>query len=267
MPMLRANGISLYYELHGDGPPLVLLMGLAGNLAMWDPELIAALSRRFRLVLFENRGTGRSDKPDHPYTIKLFADDAAALLAGLGIARAHVLGASMGGMIAQQFALDHRQLVDRLILCCTTAGGGQATPPDVETLMAIANTDGLAPVDHTQRMRGFAFHHSFLTPDNVAYLDRKLIREVEHPTPPFALAHHFHAAIHFDVADRLGEIVQPTLVLVGREDRMVPAPNSLWLAQRIANADLIVYGNAGHGFMTERRAEVVRDITAFLAGE
>ncbi len=264
MPRARANEVNLYYEMHGDGPPLLLVMGLGGNLAMWDPELIDALAQRFRVVAFENRGTGRSDKPDRPYSIKMFADDAAALLGTLEIPRAHVVGASMGGMIAQQLALDHPACVDRLVLCCTAPGGPHMTPPDLDTLQAIANTDGLSPIEATRKNRRFAFTASFLAAHE-DYLEARLVREIEHPTPPYALAHHFAAAVQFNVYDRLTEIIHSTLVIGGREDQMVPAANSVLLAQRIPSADLILYANAGHGFMTERRDECIAAITAFLS--
>jgi len=263
VPYARANDVNLYYEIHGDGPPLALIMGLGGNLAMWDPELIDGLAQHFRVIAFENRGSGRSDKPDHPYTIKMFADDAAALLSGLAMARAHIFGASMGGMIALQLALDHPDHVDHLVVCCTTPGGPHATPPSLETLEAIANIDGLDPVEATRNNRRFAFTPAFIAAHE-DYLEAKLVREIEHPTPPYALAHHFAAAAHFNVYDRLPEIRQRTLVMVGREDLMVPAPNSILLAQHIAAADLIIYANAGHGFLTERRDECLEAIVGFL---
>ncbi len=263
MPYVRAHDVTLYYEIHGDGPPLALIMGLGGNLAMWDPELIDGLAPHFRVVAFENRGSGRSDKPDQPYSIKMFADDTAALLRALAIPHAHVFGASMGGMIALQLALDHPDCVDRLILCCTTAGGPHMTPPSLDTLEAIANTDGLDPIEATRKTRRFAFTPAFIAAHE-DYLERKLVREVEHPTPPYALAHHFGAAMRFDVHERLREIRQRTLVMAGRDDLMVPAPNAVLLAQQIAAADLIMYANAGHGFLTERRDECLEAIISFL---
>jgi pimeloyl-ACP methyl ester carboxylesterase len=263
MPYARTNDVNLYYEIRGDGPPLALIMGLGSNLAVWDSEFIEGLAQHFRVVAFENRGTGRSDKPDRPYTIKMFADDAVALLSGLGIPRAHVFGASMGGMIALQLALDHPGHVDRLVLCCTTAGGPYMTPPSLETLEAIANTDGLDPVEATRKNRRFAFTPAFIAAQE-DYLEAKLVREVEHPTPPYALAHHFTAAAYFNVYDRLAEIQHRTLVMVGREDLMVPAANSIQLAQHITAADLIMYADAGHGFLTERRDDCLEAIVGFL---
>ncbi len=255
--------MTLYYGLQGDGPPLALFMGLGGNIAMWDPEFVDGLAAHFRTLIFDNRGTGRSDKPDAPCSMKTFADDAAALLDALGFARAHIFGASMGGMIAQQFALDHSARVERLILCCTTPGGPHMTPPGQETLEAIANIDGISPAEATRKNRHFAFTPEFIAAHE-DYLEAKLLRETAHPTPPYALMHHFAAAAYFNAYERLPEIRQRTLVMVGREDLMVPAPNSVVLAQRIPQADLLMYANAGHGVLTERCAECLDAIVRFL---
>lgn len=263
MPHARANDVSLYYEIHGDGPPLVLLMGLGGNLAMWDPEFIDGLAQHFRVLAFENRGTGRSDKPDHPYAIHTFSNDAAVLLNTLGMPCAHIVGASMGGMIALQLALDHPDCVDGLVLCCTTPGGPHSTPPSLETLEAIANTDGLSPAEATRKNRRFAFTPGFIAAHE-DYLEAKLVGEIKYPTPPYALARHFAAAVQFNVYDRLSEIRHRTLVMVGREDLMVPAPNSVLLARHIPNADLVMYANAGHGFLTERRQDCLDAIVGVL---
>jgi pimeloyl-ACP methyl ester carboxylesterase len=265
MPHATAGEVTLYYELHGDGPPLALFMGLGGNVAMWDPEFVTGLAAHFRTLLFDNRGTGRSDKPDHPYSMRTFADDAAALLDAVGFSHAHIFGASMGGMIAQQFALDHPDRLDRLILCCSTPGGPHATIPSQDTLEAIANSGGLPPAEATRLNRRFAFTPAFLAAHE-DYLESKLAREIEHPTPPYALAHHFWAAAHFNIFDRLPEIRHRTLVMVGREDLMLPAPNSVLLAQRIPDADLVMYANAGHGVLTERRRECLEAIIRFLMG-
>ncbi|MGH7838464.1 MAG: alpha/beta fold hydrolase, partial [Candidatus Binataceae bacterium] len=99
MPHATVNGLSLYYEIQGAGDPLLLAMGLGASSASWDPELIAELGRSFRVITYDNRGTGRSDKPDMPYSLELFAGDAVALIDALGCDRAHLFGPSMGGMI------------------------------------------------------------------------------------------------------------------------------------------------------------------------
>src|SRR3954454_16425825 len=118
MPLLSVNGIDLYYEEAGDGLPLLLISGAGGKTVDWTP-LLPALSERFRVVAFDNRGGGRSSAPPGPYTTRQMADDATALLDHLAITRAHVVGLSLGGMIAQELALAAPARVDRLVLLAT----------------------------------------------------------------------------------------------------------------------------------------------------
>jgi len=122
MPRLAVGTIQLHYDLQGNGEPLLLIMGFGLSSASWRPEFLAGLAPTFRVITFDNRGTGRSDQPDNPVSIALLADDAAALLDTLGIARAHVLGVSMGGSVAQEFALNHPQRLAGLVLGCAYCG-------------------------------------------------------------------------------------------------------------------------------------------------
>jgi pimeloyl-ACP methyl ester carboxylesterase len=125
MPMTKIGDVNLHYQVQGVGDPLLLIMGYRGSSYMWGEELLQLLSRDFQVIIFDNRGTGKSDKPNAIYTIPMMADDAAGLLQHLGMPRAHVFGVSMGGMIAQELALRHPKRVDRLTLGCTTCGGPQ----------------------------------------------------------------------------------------------------------------------------------------------
>ena len=123
MPIVHIDHIDLHYDTRGAGEPLLLIMGYRGSGFLWREELLTLLTRHFQVIFFDNRGTGLSDKPTTLYTIPMMADDAAGLLRHLRIRRAHVFGVSMGGMIAQELALRHPQLVQRLILGCTSCGG------------------------------------------------------------------------------------------------------------------------------------------------
>ena len=107
MPKIKVGDVNLNYDVDGKGDPLLMIMGLGASSAQWDPELVEDLARTFRVITFDNRGTGQSDKPDVPYSIEMFADDAAGMLEHLDIPTAHIFGVSMGGMIAQEFALRH----------------------------------------------------------------------------------------------------------------------------------------------------------------
>ena len=119
MPKVKVNDIQIYYEVKGDGFPVVMINGLSDNLDCWDPRLIEALSKKFKLVLFDNRDAGRTDVSEREYTMKLFADDTVCLMNALGISKAHVLGISMGGMIAQELVLNYPEKVAKLVLCST----------------------------------------------------------------------------------------------------------------------------------------------------
>src|SRR4030065_499777 len=128
MPHVQANGINIYYESQGEGEPLFLIAGLGATHHLWELQ-VPSFACWFRVVTFDNRGAGDSDKPPEPYSIALFADDTAALMDALGIERAHVYGQSMGGIIAQEFALRHPQRLRCPGLGCTTFGGPDSVPP------------------------------------------------------------------------------------------------------------------------------------------
>jgi pimeloyl-ACP methyl ester carboxylesterase len=128
MPTTKANGIELYYEVHGEGPPLLLIMGLGANATAWYRQ-IPVLSERYRVIAFDNRGAGRSEKPLEPYSIPQMADDAAALMDTLGISTSHVFGMSLGGMIAQEYALRHPERVQALVLGGTTPAAPRQCGP------------------------------------------------------------------------------------------------------------------------------------------
>ena len=129
---VQANGQQLYYEVHGNGPPLVLVMGIGYDSSLWTLAQVPALSTQFRVVLVDNRDAGRSSKASHPYRIADMADDLAGLLDALGIPQCHLLGLSMGGMIAQEFALRHADRLDRLVLAGTGAAPARAAVDPIE---------------------------------------------------------------------------------------------------------------------------------------
>jgi pimeloyl-ACP methyl ester carboxylesterase len=129
---VSVGDIKMYYEIHGQGEPLLMIMGLGGHCLDWGRVLPRMLAERFQVILFDNRGAGRSDPPLEPITIKQMARDAAGLMGALGIDRAHVFGGSMGGMIALQMALDHGEQIDKLVLGATSAGGKSRVFPDPE---------------------------------------------------------------------------------------------------------------------------------------
>ncbi len=264
MAFATINGVKLYYEEHGAGEPLLLIMGFGGNTEAWFGQ-IPELSQRYHVIAYDNRGAGRSDKPEGPYSIEVFADDAAGLLTYLGIESAHVFGISMGGMIAQRLALRHPSRVRSLVLGCTTAGGPQAQGPSEEVLAAF-QASGQIEDPRLAAEAGFAYMYSdaYVRAHRDALLDRA---EKNAPlrAPEVGLRGHLEAVMAHDTSESLGDIRVPTLVITGDADPLVPPANSRLLADRIPGAQLIELPGLKHGFFIESAPVVNAAIADFIA--
>lgn len=264
MPTTKVGDITIYYEIHGKGEPLLLVMGYGSNSAHWLAA-IDYLSQEYRVVAFDNRGTGRSDKPDVPYTIKMMAGDAVGLLDAIGIDSAHVFGVSMGGMIAQEYSLNYPDRVMSLILGCTTCGGTRAVPPTQEAMMVLFDP-ARAKLSVEERARGtvpWLWTQEFID-KNPDIVERYVATTLEHPTPPHAYVRQGQAMMGHDTYDRLPKIKAPTLVMAGAADKLVPHENSRILASMIPNAELVILENAGHGFITDATEAAEKAVLGFL---
>jgi pimeloyl-ACP methyl ester carboxylesterase len=257
--VVPANGVELYYEAWGAGQPLVLVEGL--GVATWTWELqLPALSRHFSVIAYDNRGVGRSSKPAGPYSVAQMADDLAGLLDALRIERAHVLGTSMGGMIAQEFALRHPARVDRLVLVATTAGGATHVPMSAETLARFLTPAAPGREGVRERMR-LAFSDDFLA---TPYADRMIDHRLADPQPQHAFQAQAAAGATFDRASDIARISAPTLILAATHDLLVPLANARHLHQRMPNSTLIEYDGLGHQFFIEAADRFNRDVIDFL---
>jgi len=248
MPTVKANDINIYYEIHGEGEPLLMIQGYSFNSGHWF-TLAPEMAKYYRAIIFDNRGTGRTDKPEPPYTMKMFAADAKALLDAIGIDKANVFGVSMGGMIAQEFALDYPDRVLNLIVGCSNCGGKASVAPTPEALAFLFNPDA-AKLSVEERARATA--PWLWTQD---YIDKnpqaveELVKVTStYPTPPQGFAGHGTAIAGHDTCDRLPQIKVPTLVIAGDSDRLIPPENSKIIASRIPGAELLIIKNAGHAF-------------------
>jgi pimeloyl-ACP methyl ester carboxylesterase len=253
------NGVDLYWEAWGSGPPLVLVEGL--GVATWTWELqLPAFSPHFRTIIYDHRGVGRSSKPEGPYTIGQLADDLAALLDALRIDRAHVLGTSMGGMVAQEFALRYPQRVDRLVLVATTAGGATHVPMSAATLTRVLTPAGPSREGVRERLR-LAFSDAFLA---TPYAERMIDFRLSDPQPAHAFQAQAAAGATFDRADDIARIGARTLIVAATEDLLVPLANAHLLHERIAGSALLVYDGLGHQFFIEAADRFNRDVIDFL---
>lgn len=257
------DGVRLHYEVSGrrGAPPVLMIQGLGADKHGWDLQRVP-FSLTYRVIVFDNRGAGRSDKPFGHYSLEQMADDAAAVLDHAGVERAHVVGASMGGAISQLLALRHPHRVASLTLACTACR------------------------NHAWRRELLLGWASIATERGVGAMSREAARWVIGPRSfrrllpafgwlgPLAMgrtAHSFVSQVHAIVgaddtmADGLADIAVPALVVVGNQDILTPRGDSEEIAERLPNAEFVVISGAAHGFMVEHATTFNRVVGDFLA--
>jgi pimeloyl-ACP methyl ester carboxylesterase len=237
---------------------LVLVMGYGGSLRIWPASFVNRLAERFKVVSYDNRGTGLSIVPQIPeeYTVKVMSDDLFDVITTLGIKSHHLLGYSMGGCMALQYAHDHQEFVKTLFLMSSTAGGALFAKPDKAVSTALANPEGKTLWD--------IYMSTFSLMYAPEALERcmptiKAIYEVSKdcPTRPIALAGHSNAFKGFDGSSYLEKLKVPTTILSGKNDRLMPLQNSQNLADKLPNAKLILLDDCEHGPHIQNEDEVV----------
>jgi len=262
MPTVNANDINIYYEIHGEGEPLLMIQGYSFNSGHWM-TLAPEMAKDYRAIIFDNRGTGRTDKPEPPYTMKMMAADASGLLDAIGIDKANVFGVSMGSMIAQEFALNYPDKVINLILGCSNCGGKESVIPTPEALAFLFNPE-MAKFSVEERARATApwvWTQDFVDSHPEA-VDALVAVTAKYPTPTNGFNGHATAIASHDTCDRLHQIKVPTLVIVGDSDRLIPPENSKIIASKIQGAELVVLKNAGHAFT--QSPDAAKTIIGFL---
>jgi 3-oxoadipate enol-lactonase len=266
MSYANVDGIRIHYDQSGEGDPLLLIMGYGMPGDAWLGSL--PFLQGFRAIYYDNRGTGHSDKPEGPYTITQMAEDAAALLDHLGVARAHVYGVSMGGMIAQELALRHPQKIRALVLGCTMCGGEQAKiadPAVIEELIDVMRNMGKPdPASWVDRQLPLLFTPEWIAANPGIRDVMTMLVPLMPPTPPDTAEYAMGGLFGWSTYDRLPQITAPTLVLHGDRDVLIPVENASILAERIPNAKLHVIPGAGHGYPAQDPVGVHRLITDFL---
>lgn len=242
MAFAEAEGHRVYYERHGAGAPVLLVNGLTADHTAWELQT-DALKRRFEVVVFDNPGVGQTTGPRGPYTSDLFADVAAGLLDALGLERAHVVGASMGGTIAMQVALRHPQRVRALVLHCTWACSDAYLAALFRSWTALAD---LSLLERSRAIWPWVFTPAwYARPGALEELERT-VAESPFPQSGEQFRDQAEACISHDVLDRLGEIAAPTLVTVGDRDLLTPAYHSFAIKERLPSALLHVWPGMGH---------------------
>jgi 3-oxoadipate enol-lactonase len=261
MPTVHAGGIDLYYEIHGKGAPLVLIGGFADNSLVWS-EFLPFLTPYYQVIFFDNRGSGRSDTPPLPYSIKAMAKDTAALLDALSIKEAYFMGHSMGGMILQELCLDSPKYVKKAVICSSCAKVPIISLMQIDTVADLFQT-GIDPALIFRTVLPWLFSNELLS--KKAVRDKVLERFIQNPYPqkPLGYFNQGEALKHFDSRDKLSSISTPCLIAVGEEDLYTPLACSKWMKEKIPRSELVVLSGQGHMINVERPKELSETIRAF----
>jgi proline-specific peptidase len=272
----NVNGIKICYEIHGNGDPIILVHGFGSKKDGWKFSQLPELSKEYKVIIFDNRGAGKSDRPNEPYTMELFADDLNILMQFLKIDKAHVLGCSLGGMIVQTFAINYPERIRKLILINTTP----TFPSDKSGIEVYKNHNitkyNALMKDPTKTFFDYAspgftrkfkkmmqenpkrkFHGLFTAED--------LIKDSTiNPSTPHDIINQAHALKHFNVIDRLYKIQSETLIITASHDKTLPKLMSEKIHERIPNSKLILIEGAGHSSNHEKAPEINQHILDFL---
>ncbi|MFH2038960.1 MAG: alpha/beta fold hydrolase [Chloroflexota bacterium] len=269
MPTTKVNDINIHYEINGSGKAVVLISGLGYPLWQWH-KMVPYLSKHFKVITFDNRGVGETDKPAGNYSAQMLAADTAGLLNSLGVEKAVILGHSMGGYVAQAMALDFPDKVDKLILCSTNFGGPRHIPITMEAWSVLSDTtsdpltrfkNGLA----ISTAPGWAESHPEEVQEWVNW-------RISNPLDLVGYQSQMAIGLGLIAEDaafenRLPDVKAPTLILFGENDKVVPPANASLLASKIPTASVVILPVAGHFFPIEVPEAASQAVIDFIKQE
>lgn len=265
MPTIQVGSHTAYYDDLGAGHPLLLLTGLGSTRFGWWKQ-IEPFSRKYRVINMDNRDAGDSALATAPYTIADMAEDTAGVINYLNLGPTHIMGISMGGMIAQELTIRHPDMVSKLVLVSTTAGGPEsvnAKPEILAMLMGAGGEDAEARVRQTYTAiagEGYMMGHPQDLEEIVRHSKAKPMSAESFQRQTMAIFGHYRQG----VADQLDQITAPTLVIHGDYDPLIPYPNGKYLAEHIQGVRFSTYAGVGHLPMIEDPERFNREVIEFL---
>lgn len=253
----RVDDIYMAYWTYGDGYPLIMIMGYSGTMDMWDPNVISTLSSQYQVIVFDNRGMGKTTTGTRTFTIEQFADDTAGLMDALGIDQAHVLGWSMGTEIAQELVLRHPEKVNRLILYAADCRLDMfPLSPETEAML-------LDPSLSSETLLSLLLPHDWLE-SNSDYI-YQVFSGVTESSSPENIQRQVDAMENWEGScDRLSQITRPTLLITGTEDILTLPENSYMMVEEIPDATLVQFEECGHGLMYQHPITFAGVVLDFL---
>ncbi|TKJ25025.1 MAG: hypothetical protein CEE42_08845 [Promethearchaeota archaeon Loki_b31] len=270
------KGVKICYEIRGDGDPLILIHGFGTTKNDWKLAQVDTLSEKFKIIIFDNRGAGKSDHPNEPYLMEIFADDTNALMEYLKIEKAHILGSSLGGMIAQTFAINYPNRINKLILINTTPSF-PSNPSGIEMYKRNKITKYNAILKDPEKafweygISGFSRNFKKMLQENPKkkfhglFSAEDMMKEmINDPSTPQDSENQTNALMHYNVLNKLHTIKSESLIITATHDRTLPKMLSEKIHEKIPNSKLIVIEKAGHGSPLEKAPEINQYIIDFL---
>ncbi len=266
MPKVKVNDITMNYEIHGEGFPAVIINGLGGTIENYiiEPRLLNAVSANHKTLIFDNRGAGGTDISDRQYSMELLAQDTVGLMDSLGIEKAHIIGGSMGGMIALHVAIDYPERVGKLVIMTAFPGGPRTIRPEPE-LWEYITVPGKGNPGDLKTVNPFLL---MFAPKTLAEMPQEVLDEIASAyfnvrQLDEGFARQQLAIRDMDCAERLKEIKAETLVISAKYDILVPPENGVLIAKEIPNSRFVLLENSAHA-MIEDTDYMVEMITKFL---
>jgi 3-oxoadipate enol-lactonase len=264
MPIAQVGEVRLDYQRSGSGPPLLLIMGMSGTAKHWGEPFLELLRDEFEVITYDHRGVGNSDPVQEKFSIADLARDAAGLLEALDLESAHVMGISMGGMIAQELALANQQSIRTLVLGCTYCGGEGSVLTSEAVMQKLAQ--GMSSGERQQAIRGaWEVNVSPLFAADPEAYEAFLQIGLTNAVSVAVIMRQMQAIMGHDTSGRLGELKVPTLVIHGTLDEMLPVANGRLIASLIPGSELEIFEDVGHLFFWERPQQSAALVRAHAA--
>ena len=263
MAKIAVNNFKLNYEIYGDGPPLLMILGIGANISWWGKYFINGLAKHFKVIIFDNRGTGKSEDPKQDYFIKTLADDAIGLLNALNIERTYIFGHSMWGYITQELALNYNR-VNKIVLCSTSFGGDKAILATPEVLDILGKPrEGRDPEEVAKENLKIFYSIKFLK-KYPKLIDLATQNMIKNPMDPESYFRQTKAIELFDTSTKLKNLKIPTLILHGMKDVLVPPQNAYLLSELLPNSQVQIFSESAHAPFVEEPDLVLKAIFQFL---
>lgn len=264
MQKVDVDDIEIAFKKYGSGSPLLMIMGYAGTMDMWDPELLNMLATSYQVIVFDNRGMGMSSAGDKEFTMEQFADDTAGLLDALSIETSNILGWSMGAGIAQELALRHPEKVEGLILYAADPGGSEGVPPTPKVMASLKDSTG-NPSERGERLLNLLFPGGWLSNEENLKNVEKIFSGVMEQVSPESVERQYAAMESWPgTFSRLHSIQSNTMLVTGTNDILTPPENSVNMVGQIPGAWLVQFEGCGHGLQYQEPLRLARSILYFL---